>query len=88
MRFHKNTTKLKTLYVLKYFVEQTNETKSASAADIIRYLSSLGIPAERKGIYNDIETFNKFGIHILKKGHEFFYQATEGDFLYEVARSF
>lgn len=88
MRFHKNNTKLKTLYVLKYFVEQTNETKTASTAGIIEYLSSIGIPAERKSIYNDIDTFNKFGIQIVKKGQEFFYKPTEGDFLYEVARSF
>ena len=88
MRFYKNNTKLKTLFVLKFLVEQTNQEHSVSAVDVIEYLSSLGFSAERKSIYKDIETFNEFGIQIKKKGHEFFYQPTEGDFLNENAHSF
>ena len=88
MRFHKNNTKLKTLYVLRYFVEQTDQNNAVSANDIIEHLSLLGITAERKSIYKDIETFNQFGICIAKKDREFFYQPSEGDFLHEAARSF
>ena len=88
MRFHKNNTKLKTLYVLKFFVEHTNKNHVASAVDIIEYLSKIGFSAERKSIYKDIETFNCFGVEIKKKGHGFYYQPREGDFINEITRSF
>lgn len=67
--------KLKTLYVMKYYMENTNPNKTASAKEVIEYLSSVGIKAERKAIYNDIEVLNKFGIKILKGHNGFYYQA-------------
>ena len=42
--------KLKILYLAKYLKEQTDETHPASVSDLIGYLDSLGIPAERKAI--------------------------------------
>lgn len=70
-----NNAKLKTLHVMKFFMENTNEQKLASAKDVLEYLQSIGIKAERKSIYKDIEVLNEFGIKILKGYHGFYYQA-------------
>ena len=69
--------KLKTLYVMKYFMENTNVDCVASAKDVIEYLSTVGIAAERKAIYKDIEVLNEFGIKIIKGYQGFFYQADD-----------
>ena len=76
MRRETTNKKLKTLHVMKYFMDNTGENKVASAKDVIEYLSSIGIKAERKAIYKDIEVLNKFGIKIKKGYHGFYYQAT------------
>ena len=48
--------KLKILYLMRVFSEKTDEAHPMSVKDLISYLESLGIHAERKTIYDDIET--------------------------------
>ena len=59
-----SSTKLKTLELLKILMEKTDEDHIMSAADLIRELEKLGFSADRKSIYNDIETFIQFGADI------------------------
>ncbi|NCC78377.1 MAG: WYL domain-containing protein [Clostridia bacterium] len=59
--------KLKILYLMKMFLEQTDEEHSIGIADIIRELENYGISAERKSIYADIDTLKVFGLDISKK---------------------
>lgn len=59
--------KLKILYLMKMFLEQTDEEHSIGIADIIRELENYGISAERKSIYADIDTLKVFGLDINKK---------------------
>ena len=59
--------KLKRLYLLKILFEQTDETHAVTLADLLRQLEQLGIPAERKSIYDDIETLRSFGFDIVKR---------------------
>ena len=47
--------KLKLLYLAQYFHEMTDEEHPVSVAEIISYLGSLDIKAERKTIYDDID---------------------------------
>ncbi len=76
MRYDITTTKLKTLYVMKYFMENTDKENAVTASTVINYLATLGFRAERKSIYSDIDVLNKFGIQILKKGrYGFYYEA-------------
>ncbi len=56
--------KQKLLYVLKYFMENTDENHGVTVADIIAYLDSFSISAERKSIYDDIKTLIDFGVDI------------------------
>ena len=46
--------KLKILYLMRVFSEKTDEAHPMSVKDLISYLESLGIHAERKTIYDDI----------------------------------
>lgn len=58
--------KQKLLYIMKFFTEKTDEEYGVTVADIIEYLDGYGIAAERKSIYNDIETLRDFGMDIVK----------------------
>ena len=48
--------KIKILYLMRIFLEQTDEEHPMSVKELISYLNSLGISAERKTVYDDIET--------------------------------
>ena len=58
--------KQKLLYIMKLFLEKTDEEYGITVADIIEYLAEFDIAAERKSIYNDIETLRDFGMDIVK----------------------
>lgn len=57
--------KMKLLYILKILTEKTDESHCLSAQDIITQLSSYGITAERKSIYDDIECLIHYGYDIV-----------------------
>ena len=57
--------KLKILYLLKIFNEETDETHGLKMSSIIQKLSSYGISAERKAVYSDIEALKTFGYDII-----------------------
>ena len=47
--------KVKTLYVAKYFLENSDENHAVTAGDVVDYLKNeCGIEAERRAIYRDI----------------------------------
>ena len=48
--------KLKILYLMRMFFRQTDEAHPVSMEQILSNLSSHGISAERKSVYDDIET--------------------------------
>lgn len=58
--------KLKTLYVAKFFLENSDENHAVSAGDIIDYLEDeCGITADRRSIYRDIAALrDDFGMDI------------------------
>ncbi len=57
--------KIKILYIMQLLLERTDEEHPASTSDIITYLSSYGISAERKSIYDDMEVLKLWGMDIL-----------------------
>ena len=57
--------KLKLLYLMKIFMEFTDETHSITMTDIIEKLSEYGISAERKSLYSDIDSLRLFGLDII-----------------------
>lgn len=57
--------KLKLLYLMKIFIEKTDENHSITMSEILTSLESYGIQAERKSIYDDIEALKVFGLDIV-----------------------
>ncbi len=58
--------KLKLLYLKKILEERTDDAHAMTMADILSALSEYGITAERKSIYDDLESLRDFGMDIEK----------------------
>ena len=67
--------KLKILYLAQYLQERSDEDHPVGVGDMIAYLESLDIPAERKAIYDDLELLRSFGmdvVHVRGKSHGYY----------------
>ncbi len=51
---------------MKMLLEKTDEKYTMSAADIDKALGDYGMSADRKTVYNDIETLREFGMDVLQ----------------------
>ena len=60
--------KLEPLYIMSYLLQNTEEDHSVTVNQIISYLASQGISAERKSIYSDIAALQYFGLDIVQAG--------------------
>ena len=56
--------KLKLLYLKQFFEEMTDEDHPATMTQILEYLDSKGIHAERKGIYADLDYLADYGMDV------------------------
>ena len=74
--------KLKLIYLIKYLLEKTDEEHRVTMGDILTYLETKDIIAERKSIYSDINTIRDLGIDIIgeKVGKGFEYYVAGRDF--------
>ena len=74
--------KLKLLYLLKIFMEETDDTHGLSRQDILTKLNSCGVNADRKTLYTDLEELRTFGIDIITEheGNDWTYHIGERDF--------
>ena len=73
--------KQKILYIAKYLVEDTDPDHPISVAEIIRRLDRVGICAERKSIYSDIDALRDFGLDVVNvKGNGFGYYLASREF--------
>lgn len=57
--------KLKLMYLSKIFHERTDESHALTIREIIQALDEYGISAERKTLYDDIDTLITFGMDII-----------------------
>jgi len=58
--------KLKLLYVMDFLLRCSDEEHPVTVNQIIDFLSQQDIRAERKSIYDDIETLRRFGLDIIQ----------------------
>jgi predicted DNA-binding transcriptional regulator YafY len=67
--------KLKLIYLIKIFMEKTDDTHSITMPEIIAELEKYDISAERKSIYADLEAMRDLGIDVIgeAKGKTFYY---------------
>lgn len=56
--------KLKMMYLAKILLEKTDEEHTITVPEMISELAKLGISAERKSIYDDLEYLQLFGLDI------------------------
>ena len=56
--------KLKILYLMDWLLSETDDSHGLSMSQIIDRLYSVGIRAERKSIYDDIEALKQYGLDI------------------------
>lgn len=61
--------KLKLLYILQLLEDESGESHPVSTARLIAYLGEKGIHADRKTIYDDMESLQVFGYEILKNSN-------------------
>ncbi|MCD8076620.1 MAG: DUF4186 domain-containing protein [Lachnospiraceae bacterium] len=80
--------KLKIMYLMKILLEQTDETHSISMPEIISALEQYGITAERKSIYNDMESLRQFGMDIIGEQRDRTYYYHVGKRQFELAEFF
>lgn len=59
-----NRQKLKLLYLMQMLEEQTDAEQGLTMTQILEKLEGLGISAERKSIYRDIEALREFGVDV------------------------
>ncbi len=72
--------KKKLLYLMRFFLEETDEFHPASMQQIIEYLAGWDITAERKSIYRDIEILKEFGLDIVRNANPAGYYIASRDF--------
>ena len=74
--------KLKMLYLVKIFSEETDDNHSLTMPQIIDKLSARGVNADRKTLYLDFEELRNFGLDIIavKAGRSCFYHLGNRDF--------
>ncbi len=77
--------KLKILYLMQILLEYTDEDHAISMNEIIERLGALDITAERKSIYNDIESLRTFGMDIIGEQREHSYCYYVGNRQFELA---
>jgi predicted DNA-binding transcriptional regulator YafY len=57
--------KLKILYLMQMLLRETDDEHGLTMAEIIDRLDELGIKAERKSVYDDMDALRKFGLDII-----------------------
>ena len=60
--------KLKLLYVMDFLLQNTDEAHPATLAQIAAHLERLGVGAERKSLYDDLEALRTYGLDIATAG--------------------
>lgn len=72
--------KSKILYLMKIFCERTDDEHGLTVNELIDELEAIGISAERKSIYDDIETLRAYGLDIeMRKDKNFRYHLISRD---------
>ncbi|MBR6322986.1 MAG: WYL domain-containing protein [Lachnospiraceae bacterium] len=74
--------KLKLLYLVKIFMEETDEQHGLTVQEIIQKLAAYDVAADRKTLYLDFEELRHFGIDVIaeQEGRNYYYHVGARDF--------
>ena len=77
-----NNQKLKMLYLVKIFSEESDDDHYLTMPEIIRKLAAYGVNADRKTLYQDIVELRKYGFDILtsQDGRNYYYYLGRREF--------
>ena len=64
--------KLKLLYLMRLFLERTDEAHPVTVPELIAALGQYGVSAERKSLYDDFEGLRHFGLDIVQIGGKYY----------------
>lgn len=59
--------KLKLLYLMRYLLRESDENHPVTVAQMIAELDRLGVPAERKSVYDDLEALRLYGLDVVQQ---------------------
>ena len=67
--------KLKMLYLMKIFMEETDDAHALTMPELIAKLNAYGVNADRKTLYMDMEELRTFGLDIIseQQGRKWYY---------------
>ncbi len=77
--------KLKIIYLMKIFLEETDEEHSITMQQIKGFLEAYGVEAERKSLYSDIECLRQYGMDIVCTQKDRTYYYSVGNRRFELA---
>ncbi len=60
--------KLKILYLMDYLLRESDEQHPVTVRQMLSYLESRDVPAERKSIYDDLEALRLYGLDVVQSG--------------------
>ncbi|MBQ9814871.1 MAG: WYL domain-containing protein [Lachnospiraceae bacterium] len=74
--------KLKQLYLVKIFTEETDDQHGLTLPEIISRLNAYGVNADRKTLYQDFEELRVFGFDIIgeQNGRSYYYYLGQREF--------
>ena len=74
--------RLKMLYLMRIFSEQTDDLHGLTLKQITEQLNAYGVTADRKTLYNDFELLRTYGMDIIteQKGRDYVYHIGSRDF--------
>lgn len=74
--------KLKMLYLVKIFSEETDDNHALTMPEIVRKLDEYDVKADRKTLYQDFEELRRFGLDIIAEheGRSHYYYLGSRDF--------
>ena len=64
--------KLKLPYLMRYLLRESDEKHPVTVAQMIAELERLGVSAERKSIYDDLEALRLFGLDIVQEHGQYY----------------
>ena len=77
----KHRQKLKLLYLMQLFKEETDEDHPLTMEELISRLAAYGVEAERRSVYEDIRLLQDFGMDIVgEKRKQYIYYLANRDF--------
>ncbi len=69
--------KLKLLYLMRYLLRESDESHPVTLAQMLEELERLGVAAERKSVYDDLEALRLYGLDVVQERGKYYIGARD-----------